>query len=97
MKLCNCGKQYLKKWQAKLALKGILKSNSKNPWRDEMSVYKCDECENYHISSKPTEYSPSNIKGKSYFDIQKEKWGNFLQNHSKNNAVINKSNKKYST
>lgn len=94
--MCN-KKSYLSKWQAKKALFNILSKSDKTPWRDEMSVYLCDECENYHISSKPVDYVPTALRDKSYFEIQKEKWGNWLQEYSKNGAIINKVNKKYST
>jgi hypothetical protein len=74
----NCNKKsYNTKWEAKKALFSILSRSDKNPWRDELSIYQCDLCKNkYHISSKPGEYIPSKIKDMTYYDIQKEKWGN---------------------
>lgn len=90
-------KAYDYKWQAKATLKAILKQSEKKPWRDEISVYRCEECDKFHISSVPTEYTPQDIKEKGYFELQKEKWGNWLQKYSQNGAVINKRNKKYST
>lgn len=97
--MCN-KKSYQKKWQAQMALRVILKSASKHPWRDEISVYQCMECDNYHISSKmglEGAYMLKKIKEQSYFDTQKDKWGDWLQNYSSKGAVINKNNKKYST
>ena len=94
--MCN-KKRYESKWEAKKALFSILARGSKNPWRDEMSTYLCEECDSYHISSKPTGYVPTSLRDKNYFDIQKDKWGSWLQNYSSKGAVINKVNKKYST
>lgn len=94
--MCN-KKQYELEWKAKKALCAILSRSSKTPWRDEMSVYLCEECEKYHISSKPTDYVPKSLRGKSYFEIQRDKWGHWLQQFSAKGAVINKVNKKYST
>lgn len=90
-------KPYDSKWEAKKVLFGILKRSSKNPWRDEISVYKCEECGQYHVSSKATDYVPTALKDKSYFNIQKEKWGEWLQNFSAKKGNINQKNKKYST
>jgi len=93
-----CNKKYYKtKWEAKKVLFAILKRNSKNPWRDELSVYECEDCNGFHVSSKNTDYIPTVLREKSYYDIQKEKWGNWLQNFSSKGATINKTNKKYST
>lgn len=79
----------------------ITKDSKKRPWRDEVSLYKCSICGYYHLSSMASEgaFSPKILQGKSYFDIQKEKWGTYLNKFSKNNGVINKvnHNKKYST
>ena len=94
--MCN-KKPYNSKWEAKKALFAILSRNDKTPWRDELSVYFCEDCENYHVSSKPTDYIPTKLRDKSYFEIQKDKWGSWLHNFSAKGAVINKVNKKYST
>ena len=94
--MCN-KKQYKTKWDAKKALFAILKRSSKTPWRDEISIYKCDECGMYQISSKATDYIPTSLKNKSYYDIQKEKWGEFLQKVSSKKGNIDNLNKKYST
>lgn len=94
--MCN-KRPFDNKWEAKKALFGILKRSDKAPWRDEMSVYMCDDCEKYHISSKPTDYTPTALRDKTYFEIQKDKWGHWLQDYSGKGAVINKVNKKYST
>ena len=90
-------KSYDYKWQAKATLKAILKRADKQPWRDEISIYKCEKCNKYHISSIVSEYTPEKVKEVGYFEFQKEKWGNWLQNFSQNGAVINKRNKRYST
>lgn len=93
-----CSKKFYKtKWEAKKALFSILSRKNKNPWRDELSVYGCQDCEGFHISSKNTDYIPTALREKSYYDIQKEKWGTWLQNYSSKGATINKTNKKYST
>ena len=94
--MCN-KKQYVTKWEAKKALFSILARSSKNPWRDELSVYECECCNSFHISSKNTDYIPTSLREKSYYDIQKEKWGSWLQNYASKGATINKTNKKYST
>ncbi len=96
--MCN-KKPYEKKWEAKLALRYILKNSEKSPWRDEIAVYMCDECEKYHVSSivERGDYIPQKIKDQTYFDYQKEKWGGWLQNYSSKGAVINKRNKRYGT
>lgn len=94
--MCN-KKSFETKWKAKKALFSILSRSNKNPWRDEMSIYHCEECNKYHISSKITEYIPTALRGKSYFEIQKYKWGSWLQNYASKGAIINKKNKKYST
>ena len=94
--MCN-KKQYDRKWDAKKALFSILNKSGKNPWRDELSIYKCEECDKFHISSIPSDYIPTTLREKSYFEIQKEKWGNWLQNYSADKGNINKLNKKYST
>ncbi len=40
-----CSKKYYKtKWDAKKALFSILSRSHKNPWRDELSVYECEDC-----------------------------------------------------
>lgn len=96
---CN-KKPFDTKNEAKGVLNAILKRNSKNPWRDEISVYQCDLCDKFHVSSKADNsngYVPNKIKEKTYFDIQKEKWGSWLQNYASKGAVINQHNKKYST
>lgn len=93
-------KKYDSRDKAKGALKAILNRSGKQPWRDEVCVYMCDQCNSYHISSKTNieeGYVPNKIKEKSYLEIQKEKWGSWLQNYSSKGAVINQHNKKYST
>jgi hypothetical protein len=100
MKEETCNKKPFKnKWVAKKALSVILKNNGKTPWRDEITIYKCDICAAFHLSSVVDRgaYTPKKVKDKGYFEIQKEKWGEFLHKYSKNNAVIQKRNKKYST
>lgn len=94
--MCN-KKSYSSKWEAKKALFSILSRSNKTPWRDELSIYSCEDCEHYHISSKPTDYIPVALRDRNYFEIQKDKWGSWLHNFSKEGAVINKVNKKYST
>lgn len=89
-------KPYDSKWEAKKTLFRILKRAPKNPWRDEISVYECEECGKFHVSSIFSEYIPKDLKEKSYFDIQKEKWGEWLQNFSAKKGNINQKNKKYS-
>jgi hypothetical protein len=93
----NFQKLYETKWEAKKALFICLSKSNKNPWRDELSVYKCNDCKGFHLSSKNTDYTPTVLRDKYYYEIQKEKWGNWLHNYAKNGAVINKKNKKYST
>ena len=93
-----CTKRGLTKNEAKKQLKIILANNGKNPWRDEISTYLCEICCEYHLSSiTDGGYTPLKVKQKSYFELQKEKWGIFLQKYSKNKGVINKRNKKYGT
>ena len=93
-----CSKKYYEtKWKAKKALFSILAKSSINPWRDELSIYKCEDCGGFHTSSKNTGYIPTALREKSYYDIQKEKWGSWLQNYASKGATINKTNKKYST
>ena len=67
-------KSYDYKWQAKATLKAILKRANKQPWRDEISIYKCEKCNKYHISSIVSEYTPEKVKEVGYFEFQKEKW-----------------------
>ena len=67
---------------AKCALKKMLAMSKKHPERNEISVYKCDDCNKFHTSSKPTQYSPKSIKNKSYFELQNEKWSSFLHKYS---------------
>jgi len=81
-----------KQWTLK-GVKGYLKQlknggYEKYPWRDEVSYYKCDECGHYHTSKVLKSHSDTIIKNKSYFDFQKEKWGSWLQNRSKNKGKI---------
>lgn len=92
-----CKKNKMGKQQAKATLKKILARAGKNPWRDEISTYQCDICGFYHLASTPSGYTPIKLKEKSYFELQKEKWGNFLQNHSSKAGNIKRTNKKYST
>ena len=97
-----CTKKKFSRKVGRIVLNKIItKDSKKRPWRDEISLYKCSICRAYHLSSMPSDeaFSPKSLQGKSYFDIQKEKWGSFLTHHSKNNGVINKMNKKkkYST
>lgn len=92
-----CKKKKMDKYGAKVALNIIISKAEKRPWRDEISIYHCDMCGFYHFSSVPSEYSPKKIIGKTYFELQKEKWGKFLQKHSKNSGNIKTTNKKYST
>ncbi len=94
-----CTKKKLTKNEAYIHLNGIIKSSGKTPWRDEISTYECDICGKnvYHLSSLVSDMTLKTIKGKSYFEIQKEKWGVFLQKFSKNRGNIIKRNKKYST
>ncbi len=97
-----CTKKKFSKRVGQIVLNKIItKDSKKRPWRDEISLYKCSICKSYHLSSLPSQssFTPKILEGKSYFDIQKEKWGNFLTLFSKNNGVINKVNhsKKYST
>jgi hypothetical protein len=96
--MCN-KKPYNKKWEAVFTLKHIIKRACKTPWRDEVSVYKCNECDKFHISfiCEQGNYVPQKIKKQDYFEYQKEKWGGWLHNFASNGAVINKLNKKYST
>lgn len=93
----TCNKKKMSKKSAMQHLKGIIKMSGKMPWRDEISTYECEICGYYHLSSLVSENSPTKIKGKTYFEIQKEKWGNFLQNFSQNRGNITKRKKKYST
>ena len=67
---------------AKTSLRIMIASSKKHPCRNEISVYQCDYCKKYHTSSKPTEYSPKNIKDKGYFELQTEKWSSFLHKYS---------------
>ena len=75
-------KKYDKLWKAKKALCAIIHKSYKRPDRQELSIYKCDECGYFHLTSKACDYIPTSIRDKNYFDIQKEKWGNFLQKYS---------------
>lgn len=92
-----CTKNKMGKEQAKRTLKKILAESSKKPWRDEISTYQCDICGFFHLSSIPSGYIPIKIREKSYFDVQKEKWGKFLQKHSSKAGNIKTRNKNYST
>ncbi len=94
-----CTKRKLTRHEAYGQLNGIVKTSGRTPWRDEISAYECDICGkgHYHLSSLVSNITPKCIKGKTYFEIQKEKWGNFLQNFSKNRGNITKRKKKYST
>lgn len=97
-----CTKKKFSRKVGQIVLNKIIsKDSKKRPWRDEISLYRCSICRAFHLSSMPSDgsFSPKSIDGKSYFDVQKEKWGSFLTNFSKNNAVISKrnKNKKYST
>lgn len=89
-------KAYVSKLKAKQALFNIMKKNEKQPWRDELSVHLCDECGKYHLSSLGGEVLKE-VKEKSYFDVQREKWGGWLQKYSGKRGNIEKKNKKYST
>lgn len=75
-------KQYPSLRDAKCALSRMLAMSKKHPERNEISVYKCDYCNQFHTSSKPTEFSPAKIKDKSYFELQNEKWSSFLHKYS---------------
>lgn len=78
-----CSKrQYPSLREAKCALKKMLAMSKKHPERNEISAYKCDKCNQYHTSSKPTQYSPKSIKNKGYFELQTEKWSSFLHKYS---------------
>lgn len=92
-----CTKKKFTNESAKYHLKKLLEKTDKHPWRDEISTYLCDICNFYHLTSTPNTYVPLMLKDKNYFEIQKEKWGNFLQKYSKNKGRINKRNKKYGT
>lgn len=92
-----CTKKKMDKQEAKNTLKQILAQSGKRPWRDEISTYQCDVCGYYHLSSIPSEYTPIKLRDKSYFELQKEKWGKFLQKHSSKAGNIKTTNKKYST
>jgi len=82
-KIFKCNKkQFTEK-----AVKGFLtylknKGYNDMPWRDEVSYYKCEICNMYHTSKEVKSHSDTLIKNKSYFDFQKEKWGNWLINKS---------------
>ena len=92
-----CTKRKMGKQEAKTALKQILAQSGKKPWRDEISTYQCDICNFYHFASTPSGYTPTKIKEKTYFELQKEKWGNFLQKYSSKAGNIKRTNKNYST
>jgi hypothetical protein len=79
--MCN-KKKYETKWEAKQALFKILATNKRSPWRDESTVYQCNSCGKYHLSSKPSDYVPVAMRERDYFDVQKEKWGSWLQKFS---------------
>lgn len=81
-------KKYRSAWEAKKALGKIIGTSKKHPERNEISVYQCPDCNQYHLSSKNSDYVPTKFRGKSYFEIQKEKWGNFLQKYSKNKPTF---------
>lgn len=85
--MCN-KKKYETKWKAKQVLFKILATSKYHPWRDEITVYKCDSCGKYHLSSKPFDYVPVALRDKSYFEVQKEKWGSWLQKYSKKTGHI---------
>jgi len=89
MKTEECTK---KKYEHKQVL-GYLNSlkrvgYKKQPWRNEVSYYKCDICKKYHTSSKLGTDSKSLIKDKTYFEHQKENWKYFLLNYSNKKARI---------
>lgn len=92
-----CTKIKMGKKQAKTNLRNILAVSGKYPWRDEISTYQCDICGFYHLASTPSGYTPKKVKEKTYFELQKEKWGNFLQKYSSKAGNIKRTNKKYST
>jgi len=60
----------------------------KYPDRNEISIYKCEYCKKYHVSSKPTEWSPVKVRGKGYLDYQKEKMNTFLHKYSSNKGRV---------
>lgn len=77
-------KKYRSRWEAKKYLGKIIGMSKKYPERNEISIYQCPDCNLWHLSSKKSDYIPSKLRGKSYFEIQKDKWGIFLQKYSKN-------------
>lgn len=81
-------KPYAKLKDAKAALGMILSLSKKCPERNEISIYKCEHCDQYHTSSKPTEYSLKKISNKSYFELQNEKWSSFLHKYSANKGRV---------
>jgi hypothetical protein len=58
------------------------------PWRTEVSYYKCENCESYHITSQLESSSNTVIKNKSYFDFQKENWSKWIHNKSSKKGNI---------
>lgn len=87
--MCN-KRKYETKWEAKKILFKILATNSRTPWRNELSVYKCDSCGKYHLSSKSSDYTPVAMREKSYFEIQEEKWKSWMKKYSHKNGHINR-------
>lgn len=83
-KECN-KKKYDKKYLAIKAIYGINK-NTKRPDRNEMIAYQCEVCNYWHLSSNNDKYGTGYVikdfRDKTYFEIQKEKYGNFLHKHS---------------
>ena len=85
----QCTKKQFNKSQVLGFLKRLKKGGyNKEPWRNEVSYYKCETCNKYHVSSKVGENSSTLIKGKTYLEHQKEKWKNFLINYSSKKARL---------
>ena len=78
-------KKYREKYLAIRTLYGITR-NTQNPDRNEMIVYQCENCGFWHLSSNNDKYGTgyviTDFRGKTYFEIQKEKYGKFLHEHS---------------
>jgi len=75
-----------KKFSKKGAI-GYLKSlknggYGKRPWRNEIAYYQCEICRSFHVSSLIGKTGAVVLKETSYFEHQKSKWRDFLQNRS---------------
>lgn len=89
-KVFLCSKRKFTKREVRGFL-GSLKNGGYNkmPWRDEVSYYECERCGSYHTSSYIERGGNSFLSGSNYFDLQKEKWGNWLKNKSHKSGHIN--------